>query len=389
MLSIMKWNWQQPDWPDFRWSAARMASAEQQFLVNGGVLIGNAEHLDEQNQSRLRIEAVTAEAITTSAIEGEILDRDSVQSSIRRQLGLATDGRRVAPAEQGIAELMVDLYQNSAGPLDCHTLERWHGMVCRGRQDLENVGSYRTHKAPMQVVSGKIYDPVIHFEAPPSSRVPQEMERFLEWLASTASTGPKPLPPLTRAAIAHLYFVSIHPFEDGNGRMARAISERVLMQGLGKQSFMGIANTILVHQAAYYQALEAANKSNQINDWVAWMGGIILEAQLRSQAQVDFLIQQSRFFDRLHDQLNARQHIALIRMFREGPSGFTGGLSAGNYVSITKASTATATRDLSDLVEKNALRRTGEKRSTRYHLAIPAHPIPKVSISEDGEILYL
>ncbi|MGH7131908.1 MAG: Fic family protein [Phycisphaerales bacterium] len=383
----MPWNWQQPDWPEFAWKSSRLAKAEEQFLRGSGLFLGTVKHLAGEDRDQLTIDAMSNEALTTSQIEGEVLNRDSVQSSIRRQLGLAADRRKVQPAEQGIGELMVDLYRNFAVPLDHAALHNWHRMIVSGRTDLHDIGRYRTHAEPMQIVSGRIYDPTVHFEAPPSARVKAEMNRFIAWFNRTAPRGPQPLPVLTRAGFAHLYFESIHPFEDGNGRVGRAIAEKVLAQTLGSPSLTAIAATILAHRAAYYDALEAANKKNEITEWLAWFAGIALEAQYRTLAQVEFLIDKAKLLDRLRDKLNSRQSAVLIRILREGPEGFKGGLTAGNYTTIAKASAATATRDLAEMIDLGALRRTGEKRHTRYHLTIPLRPVPRITIAPSGAII--
>ncbi|MGP1346145.1 MAG: Fic family protein [Phycisphaerales bacterium] len=382
----MIWNWQQPDWPEFTWNRPRFENAERAFLVGGGVIVGAVGHLDPDSENALLVEIYTCEAMKTSEIEGELLDRDSVQSSIRRQLGLASDPAKVRAAEEGIATLMVDLDRHAAEPLTHETLFAWHRMLTQGRRDLRDVGRYRTHAEPMQVISGPLHRPTVHFEAPPSARMPEEMERFIDWFNRTAPGGGEPMPAITRAGIAHLYFVSIHPFEDGNGRIGRAIAEKALAQGLGSPTLTALADTIMLRRPEYYHELELANKRNEMTPWLAWFAGITLEAQRRTQARVDFTLDKARLLDRLRVQLNQRQEKALLRMFREGPDGFKGGLSAGNYHSITDATPATATRDLADLVEKGALTRTGEKKHTRYHLAIPLRPVPRVTIADDGEV---
>ena len=383
----MSWNWQQPDWPRFSWQADRLARAERQFLLAAGAIHGAISHLDGESRDRLTVQAMSEEAVTTSEIEGEVLDRDSVQSSIRRALGLSADAGRASPAEQGIAEMMVDLYRRSQEALDEATLCSWHRMLMSGRRDLRDIGRYRTHADPMQVVSGKIYDQNVHFEAPPSTCMGAEMAEFLEWFNRTAPSGSEPLPAITRAGTAHLYFECIHPFEDGNGRIGRTISEKALAQGLGRPTLTALAATILVRRRSYYETLEASNKRNEISEWLAWFAGIALEAQQRTQAQVEFLIDKTRLLDRLRGQLNKRQTTVLLRVLREGPEGFTGGLSAGNYVSIARTSPATATRDLADLVGKGALRRTGERRHARYHLTIPLRPVSQVTIDGAGNIV--
>jgi len=311
---------------------------------------------------------MSGEAVTTSEIEGEILNRASVQSSIQRQLGLTADRRRISPTEQGIAELMIDLYRTIHVPLTQETLFGWHGMAMSGRSDLQDVGRYRTSAEPMQIVSDAMRELKVHFEAPPSKKVPAEMARFLEWFNRTAPDGPEPLPALTRAGVAHLYFECIHPFEDGNGRIGRAIAEKALIQGLGETILIALGTAILKHHRGYYDALEAANKQNEVSEWLVWFAAIALEAQHRTTAHVEFLIAKTRLLDRVRGHLNDRQRKAVLRMLEEGPEGFKGGLSAGNYSTITGATAATTTRDLADLVDKGVLVRSGERRYARYRL---------------------
>jgi len=382
----MTWNWQQPDWPKFSWDEARLRKAEEHFLVGTGMFIGTLKHLPQSDLEQLTVESISVEALTTSEIEGEILDRASVQSSIRRQLGVATDNRRIKPAEEGVSEMMVDLYRSFAEPLSDEVLFSWHRMLFKEPGRLIDVGRYRTGADAMEIVSGPIHKPKVHFEAPPSAKIPKEMARFIAWFNRTAPQGAKPLPALTRAGIAHLYFESIHPFEDGNGRIGRAIAEKVLAQAFGQPTLTALAATILSRRKAYYAALEAANKSNQVTAWLSWFAGIVIEAQRRTTAQVEFLIEKTRLLDRLRGQVNARQEKGLLRMLREGPEGFKGGLSAGNYASISGASAATATRDLTDLVEKGALLRVGERRHARYHVAIAATKVSPVVIDERGNL---
>jgi len=371
----MRWNWQQPDWPNFSWDPNQLIPFEQQFLRETGILIGTTRHLGKNARTELIVEGMSGEAVTTSEIEGEILNRASVQSSIQRQLGLTAHQRRVPPAEQGISELMVDLYRTIGQPLTEQTLFFWHKMVMLGRQDLQDIARYRTSHQPMQIVSGILYEPIVHFEAPPSLSVPSEMSRYIGWFNQTAPDGAQPLPALTRAGLAHLYFESIHPFEDGNGRIGRAIAEKALVQSFGETILIALGTAILAHHRQYYDALEAANKHNNVTPWLVWFAQISLEAQRRTTAQVEFLIAKTRLLDRLRNQLNQRQSKAILRMLAEGPEGFKGGLSASKYTVITGAPASTATRDLADLVKMGALHRTGEHRHARYHLNLePPQP---------------
>ena len=380
----MTWNWQQHDWPDFSWDASRLRKAEEHFRVGTGVFAGAVKYLPESDQEQLTIESISTEAVTTSEIEGEILDRASVQSSIRRQFGLATDNRRVPAAEQGISEMMVDLHRSFAEPVSDDMLFSWHRMLFKDRGGLSDVGHYRTGHEAMEIVSGPVNAPRVHFEAPPSSRLPKEMARFVKWFNGTAPSGSETLPALTRAGIAHLFFESIHPFEDGNGRIGRAVAEKVLAQSFGRPTLIALAATILSRRKVYYSALEAASQGNEVTAWLSWFAGIAIEAQRRTTVRVEFLIEKTRLLDRLRGKLNPRQEKALLRMLREGPEGFKGGLSAGNYATITGASAATATRDLADLVEQGALLRVGERRHARYHIAISMGRVTPVVLDEHG-----
>jgi Fic family protein len=364
----MAWNWQQADWPHFSFDRQVLEPLERQFLLRSGELLGVFRHVGANDRDQLRIDLISDEALKTSAIEGEYLDRVSLQSSLRQQLGLEGKVTRVPPAERGIAEMTIDVYLRFAEPLHNHTLHAWHRMVMAGRRDLDVVGDYRRHLQPMQIVSGAIGAQKVHFEAPPSRRIKNEMDAFIDWFNDTAPDGGSPLPVLTRAGIAHIYFESIHPFEDGNGRIGRGLSEKAIAQNLGQPSLIALAYTIERKRKAYYDMLEASNKDNAITAWLVYFGETALEAQRTTLARVELSVAKAKFCERLRGQLNERQEKAVARMFGAGIEGFRGGLSAENYISITKASRATATRDLNDLVAKGALTKTGELRHTRYDL---------------------
>lgn len=364
----MTWNWTQQGWPEFRYDDSRLAPLERQFLLSSGEIIGAFRHVSDDDRSQLRIDLLSDEAIKTSEIEGEMLDRLSVQSSLRRQFGLDAEGRSVRPQERGIAQMMVDVYAGWAARLTDETLFRWHGMLMTGNRQLTTIGAYRRHEDAMQIVSGSLDKPVVHFEAPPSSRVSSEMAAYIKWFNRTAPEGEASLPALTRAGIGHLYFESIHPFEDGNGRLGRALAEKSLAQNIGQPSLIALAFTIEQGRKAYYGQLEKHQRTLEITEWLVYFAETILEAQQVTLGRVTFYLSKAQFYDRFRGQFNERQEKAIARMFREGPAGFQGGLSAENYISITRTSRATATRDLHDLVEIGALTRTGERRHTRYSL---------------------
>ena len=224
-MACHKWNWERVDWPQFCYDQKKLAALEGEFLLHAGVLSGTVKHVGSEDRDLLVVGLISNEAVKTSAIEGEVLNGESVQSSIRRQFGFPTGSRKIPPGEHGIAEMMTSLYQHFDDPLTNETLFDWHMMLLSGRRDLHDIGRYRTGGDPMQIVSGAIHAPKVHFEAPPSAALPQEMNRFLDWFRSTAPGGKNALPALTRSGIAHLYFVSVHPFEDGNGRIGRAVAE--------------------------------------------------------------------------------------------------------------------------------------------------------------------
>lgn len=360
----MKWIWEQRDWPQFTYDAAKFSGAERTFHRNAGLIIGSLTTISTDEVDELWVTLLSNEALDTSKIEGEILDRDSVQSSIRKHLGLQNDNRKVGPKESGASSMMVDLYKKYQEPLTEDHLFAWHQMILNGRMDIE-VGSYRTHPEPMQIVSGRLDMPKVFYEAPPSARVPEEMRKYVDWFNQAVSDD---MPTIVHTGIAHLYFELIHPFEDGNGRIGRAIAEKALAIGARQSLITSLSTTIERDKKAYYHALERANMSLDITEWLVYFAEKILEAQVYVQKMIAFILDKARFFEKYKGQLNDRQNKVALRMFREGLDGFKGGLSAENYIRIVATSRATATRDLSEMVEIGALRKTGKLKHTRYHL---------------------
>lgn len=369
-MTQRKWNWQKENWGNFSFNSGEIEPLEREFSRRFGFCLGVVRHLSHEDRGELIVELVSNEALQTSAIEGEYLDRESLQSSIRKEFGLGMGNYRDAkPAEAGIAEMMQDLYTAYDAPLTKKTLCNWHNMLMAGRKNIE-IGDYRTHQEPMQVVSGRYDKPKVHFEAPPSSDVPKEMGKFIQWFNSTAPDGNGPLPPLIRAGIAHIYFVSIHPFEDGNGRIARGIVEKALSQNIGQPSLIALSSYINDTKKDYYHNLEIQNKDNEVTSWLNYFGRVIIAAQERTIQHIDFIITKANFFNAYKEQLNQRQLKVINRILMEGPEGFTGGFSAKNYQAITKTSAATATRDLQDLVSKGIFSKTGQLKGTRYALEL-------------------
>lgn len=383
-----RWNWQRHGWPRLRFDAGLLAEAEDRFAGGAGSILARLRRVDHAEHERIAVERVADEAMTTSAIEGESLDRASIQSSVRRALSLGLPDPRAGDAERGVAELLVDVCRSFAHPLTGPTLFRWHELVMRGRADLADVGRWRTRREPMQVVSGRIDRPTVHFEAPPAERVPSEMSRFIDWFnGGLVPSGRGTLRPLARAGLAHLWFESVHPFADGNGRIGRAISEKALAQGMEHPSLTAVSPVIAARRAEYYAALAAASRGLDASDWLRWFAGTVIEAQVRAQAEVEFVLAKAKLLARLGQELNVRQEKALLRMMERGTAGFEGGMTAGKYVAITRASPATATRDLSHLSELGALVRSGERRHVRYRLAMNVRPVPRIEIDRSGRVV--
>ena len=360
----MSWNWQQKHWPIFTYDAGQLEPLEREYARLLGTVTGAMKHLTEQDQDQIIVQILSTEGVKTSEIEGELLDRDSVQSSIRRKLGLSTVKRNVQPAEAGMAEMLVSVYRNYATPLTRRELDEWNSALLQGRTDLECIGTYRFHEDPMQIVSGGIGNETVHFEAPPSKEVPKHMATFIRWFNDSLTA----LPPLTRASIAHLYAVSIHPYEDGNGGMARALVEKALSESAGAPALSGLSRQIAAKKSLYYEALERNNQALEITDWLLTFGKILLAAKTNTLISVERVLQKAAICLRFAPELNKRRKQAIDRLFEAEPVGFLGGLSAGKYIKITKASRATATRDLQKLVNLGILRKTGQRRHARYWL---------------------
>lgn len=367
----MPYNWQQPDCLHFRYDFKGVEDALLSFAEQTGYITGVLKTLPEDIQMEAIINTMVAEAIKTSEIEGEYLSRQDVVSSIRNNLGLNETADPVKDKRaQGAGELMIDVRNTYAETLTEEKLFAWHKMLMKGNYRV-NPGAWRKHRDPMQVISGAIGKERIHFEAPPSSHVLDEMHQFIVWFNNTAPGQPgeiKKAP--VRSAIAHLYFETIHPFEDGNGRIGRAITEKALSQTLGRPVLLSLSRTIEVNKQAYYEALENSQKSNEITPWIHYFVDTTLAAQKQANEFVNFILKRSKFFDRFKEKLNERQLKVVRRMLDAGPEGFEGGMSAKKYVAITKASKATSTRDLHQLLDMNVLIIEGGGRNTHYTLNI-------------------
>lgn len=359
----MPWNWELPEWPKFSYNPDLIIEKERRFLLSIGQACASIKNLSSSDYSHFVIEILTSEGEESSKIEGELLDRESLQSSIKQHFGLKTGRKKNLYKESGMAELVCNVYETYDKPLSHEMLHQWHFELFK-EHSIDDLGKYRTHAEPMQIISNRYDIPKIFFEAPPSKKIPKEMDAFLHWF-----NYPKIAEPiLGRAAIAHIYFESIHPFEDGNGRIGRALVEKLFSKALKNPVLIAISRVLEKRKKEYYTALEKCNRSLNATEWVEFFSEAILQAQQESLELLYFLIEKTKIMSRLAGQINPRQEKALLRVFKEGPNGFKGGLSAEKYIAITKTSKATATRDLTDLVQKGVLFKSGELRHTRYHL---------------------
>jgi len=365
-----RFNWQQKEWPDFKFDISNVEKILYAFYERVGSVSGMLKALPDDLQMETLIEIMVAEAIKTSEIEGEFLSRKDVVSSIKKNLGLVTLDENKDARAAGISLLMINVRNTFSDPMSESTLFDWHTMLMSGAKDVE-IGKWRTHKEPMQVISGALGKQKVHFEAPPSDIVPKEMTNFIKWFNDTAPGSKKEIrhAPI-RVAISHLYFESIHPFEDGNGRIGRAIAEKALSQGIGRPIMLSLSKIIESNKKKYYAELEKAQPSMEIDSWVNYFIETIIEAQADSENLIDFTLKKVKFFDRFRDLLNERQLKVIKRVLDEGPEGFIGGLNAGKYGSIGKVSKATATRDLQYLLDIKAIIVSGGGRSTSYYVSI-------------------
>ncbi len=376
MIEQHRWIWQQSDWPVFTWQDQRLAGLLREIYPLQGRLLGGVQSVAGQESQQSEMNALLQNAINTSAIEGERLDVDSVRSSLAQRLGLDRAGLPPGtPQTDGLADLLLDATHHYRDPLTIQRLYQWHGALFpTGQSDLTPVwvGELRG-EAPMQVVSGPIGNPKVHFEAPPREGLEAELDAFVLWF--NASRIDTTLDPLLRAGIAHLWFVTLHPFDDGNGRIARAITDLALAQAEHQSvRFYAMAATIMAYREDYYRVLERTQRNGlDITGWLVWFLIMLRQTLTRALDQIEQVLLKARFWQQ-HRQaiLNERQNKVINRLLDAGPAGFAGGLNARKYMGLTKASKATATRDLTDLLEKGLLGKCpGAGRSTRYEIAWP------------------
>ncbi|UST89645.1 Fic family protein [Pseudomonas siliginis] len=372
------WIWQQPDWPDFNWQAERLAPLLRECVQTQGRLLGMAGSVGDSMSAQSELDALLQNIVTSSAIEGEQLNVGSVRSSLARRLGLEwVDRDSVSQRSEGLAQLMLDATHGFDEPLTLARLLEWHTWLFPAEEAMLSarpmlVGTLRGDE-PMQVVSGRLDRPTVHFEAPPRQGLEQQIERFLSWFE--ASRDQVSLDPLLRAGIAHFWFVTLHPFDDGNGRLTRTITDLALAQGEAQAiRFYAMSASILEDRAGYYRILESSQKATlDITEWLTWFLQTLLRSLQQATTRIDSVLGKTRFWQAHRESdLSAEQIKVLNRLLDGGERGFEQGLSAGQYQAVAKVSKATATRHLAELLDKGCLQRLpGGGRSTRYKINYP------------------
>ena len=356
------------DWPSFRWESKRLSQRLAVVRYRQGKLVGQMKALGFPLQTEAVLQTLTEDVLKSSEIEGEVLDRNQVRSSIARRLGIDIGG--LTPADrnvEGVVEMMLDATQNYQEPLTTERLFAWHAALFpTGRTGMSKirVGAWRDDKkGPMQVVSGAIGREFVHYEAPGAGRLRSEIKKFLDWFNKDDADDL-----VIKAGIAHLWFVTIHPFDDGNGRIARAIADMVLARSeKSAQRFYSMSAQIRQERKAYYEILELTQKGNlDITDWLGWffdrLGGAFEQAETTLAA----VLTKARFWDRYAGTtLNERQRKIVNQLL----NGFEGKLTSSKWAKLAKCSQDTALRDIEDLVRKGVLvRDAAGGRSTSYSL---------------------
>ena len=362
--------WQQITWPNFTWDDAALSTLLAQANKEQGRLKGKLEAMGFKTQGEALLQTLTQDVIQSSDIEGEKLSSEQVRSSIARRLGMDIAG--LVPADrnvEGIVEMMLDATQEYDSPLTDERLFNWHAALFpTGRSGMNKiiVGAWRSDsEGPMQVVSGPIGRERVHFEAPPTQQIPEESARFLEWF-----NQPREIDSLLASGLAHFWFVSLHPFEDGNGRIARAIADMVLAQGEdSSQRSYSMSAQIREERDDYYNMLERSQKSSlDITPWQEWFLGCLTRAIENAHENLDEALLKARFWERYaKEPLNERQ----IKVLNRVMDNFEGKLTSSKWAKIAKCSQDSAGRDIKDLIERGALRKDpGGGRSTSYSIIL-------------------
>ncbi len=359
--------WQHENWTNFRWDTDQLLTPLGECRLQQGKLLSTVASLGFPLESQAEI--LAEETVKTAAIEGEQLDARAVRSSVARRLGLPDAGIPAGRSVEGLITVLLDASRNHSSPLTLERLYGWQAALFpTGYSGLHRIrtGEWRGD-TPMQVVSGPVGRETVHFEAPPFDRVPAEMTTFLQWWSDSSGT----VEGVLRAALAHFHFVTIHPFEDGNGRLARALTDMALAQDDGQaMRYYSLSAQIMAERDEYYDILERCQKADgELTEWLLWFLGCFCRAISHSETVLSTVLDKAAFW-RFHSQINLseRQKKVINRLLYAGKVGFEGGLTNRKYASMTDVSRATAFRELEALRDMGVIRQTGGGRSARYDL---------------------
>lgn len=363
-----KYIWQNGEWPKMVWDDSQFSELLATVNMLRGKLAGRLSMFGFKELEESVLDSMTREIVNSAGIEGETLNHDSVRSSVARHLGLEYAGMPVADHyTDGVVEVMIDATTNYDKPVDSERLFAWHAALFpTGRSGMYkiNVGVWRHEKEPMQVVSGPLGHQKVHYEAPPADVVPIMMDEFLQWL----NTASEVIDPLVKAAVAHLWFVTVHPFDDGNGRLCRTITEYLLSRAdRSSQRYYSLSSEILNHRNEYYQYLEKTQKGDlDVTEWIRWFVTTLKKAIEVSLDKTERVVTKKKFWDIHHDTpLNERQRKVLNMLL----DGFEGKLNSSKWYKINHCSQDTATRDINDLISKGILRKNNDGgRNTNYEM---------------------
>jgi len=379
MKSYQRWIWQRPEWPALTFDAQRIQPLLAAARTAQGVLLGKAQAIGlEGLQPHVR-DSLTQEALTTSAIEGEKLDPESVRSSVARRLGLDTSGAPLREGRrhiEGLIDVLQDATLNTESSLTLERLCQWHGALFpTGFSGMQRIDVGALRSVSMEIVSGAIGHSKVHYAAPPAEGLADQVNAFLTWFNQTQpQVGSKPMDGLVRAAVSHLWFETLHPFDDGNGRIGRAMLQLALGQDMGQPGrIVTLSRQIESCKDQYYSELERAqrSKSMDVTAWVQWMLAQMVQAHEFANRTIDAAIQRIRFLANMAAfSLNERQQKTMKKLLDAGPKGYEGGMTTRKHQRIAQTSTPTAARDLIELERLGLLTRVGDGRSTRYYLAI-------------------
>ncbi len=366
----MIYNWQQKNWPNFEFDETIIDKLSIELALELGEIKGIIDSLSKEAQEETVLQIMISEAIQTSAIEGEYFSRQDVMSSIKKNIGISDNISIIKDKNaQAISKLTVEVRNSKDKSITEKTIKTWHAILMEYSSRI-NAGKYRIGEEPMQIISGTFGKEIVHFEAPPSKKVTTEMKQFINWYQNFKVKSSEIKKALIKTAIAHLYFETIHPFEDGNGRIGRGIAEKCFSECINRPILMSISSAIEQNKKGYYDSLKKAQRSLEITDWIFYFSKTLLQSHKNTKQIIQFTVQKVSFLDKYKNVINERQNKAILKMFEAGISGFEGGITSKKYVSINKTSRATATRDLQDLFEKQVLKQKGEGRSVSYDLNI-------------------